>query len=257
MVVLRPDFDIEAFRTSLVSADERVLMLDYDGTLAPFTLHRDRALPYKGVRERLEVLHGQKQTRLVLISGRTAPDLVRLLDMDPCPEIWGSHGWERFRDGRYDAPMVPEQWRHALTEARDACLSIAGEDRCEFKPASVAVHWRGQENGLREDVERKLLPLWTGIASRLKLELQQFDGGMELRCPGRDKGASVRTILSESPPGAVAAYLGDDRTDEDAFAAIRGRGVAVLVRKELRDTNADLWLTPPEELLEFMDLWIN
>jgi len=254
--VLRPEFDLEAFRSSVESADERVLILDYDGTLAPFTPDRDLAAPYKGVKERLAALHRQEHTRLVLVSGRAASDLDRLLNMDPRPEIWGSHGWERLRDGKYEPPTIPDRWEQALLEARDACLKVAGESQCEFKPASVAVHWRGRENNFRKDVEQRLLPAWSGLASRLGLEIHRFDGGIELRCPGRDKGDSVRTILSESPPEAVAAYLGDDRTDEDAFAAIRGRGAAVLVRKELRDTGADLWLTPPDQLLEFMDLWI-
>jgi trehalose-6-phosphatase len=53
----------------------------------------------------------------------------------------------------------------------------------------------------------------------------------------------------------AAAYLGDDATDEDAFKAIRGRGIGVLVRPQFRATAADFWLKPPEELLEFLERW--
>jgi len=53
----------------------------------------------------------------------------------------------------------------------------------------------------------------------------------------------------------VCAYLGDDRTDEDAFLAIAPHGVGVLVRPELRETAAAWWLRLPEELLEFLDDW--
>ena len=51
------------------------------------------------------------------------------------------------------------------------------------------------------------------------------------------------------------AYLGDDRTDEDAFRALRGRGLSVLVRAEPRETAADAWIRPPEELIEFLRTW--
>jgi trehalose-6-phosphatase len=53
------------------------------------------------------------------------------------------------------------------------------------------------------------------------------------------------------------AYLGDDRTDEDAFKALAGRGLAVLVREELRPTAAAVWLRPPVELLDFLQRWMT
>jgi trehalose-6-phosphatase len=51
------------------------------------------------------------------------------------------------------------------------------------------------------------------------------------------------------------AYLGDDLTDEDAFRALKGKGLSVLVRKESRTTEADCWLKPPDELLDFLKKW--
>jgi trehalose-6-phosphatase len=65
----------------------------------------------------------------------------------------------------------------------------------------------------------------------------------------------VHAVLSETSADAAAAYLGDDITDEDAFRAIKPRGVAALVRPELRDTAADVWLQPPQELASFLQLW--
>lgn len=53
------------------------------------------------------------------------------------------------------------------------------------------------------------------------------------------------------------AYLGDDVTDEDAFHAVKPRGLAVLVRAELRETAADLWIRPPRELVAFLRSWCD
>jgi trehalose-phosphatase len=87
--------------------------------------------------------------------------------------------------------------------------------------------------------------------------LHEFDGGLELRLPGITKGDVVRTVLDESHDEAVSAYLGDDTTDEDAFEAIAGRGLSVLVRPELRPTKAELWLKPPDELFSFLRRWLD
>ena len=64
----------------------------------------------------------------------------------------------------------------------------------------------------------------------------------------------VREVLA-SAPHAAAAYLGDDHPDEDAFAAIRGRGCGVLVRPQWRRTHATLWLRPPAGLIRFLERW--
>ena len=65
----------------------------------------------------------------------------------------------------------------------------------------------------------------------------------------------MKAVLSETPEGSAVAYLGDDITDEDAFRAVKPRGLGVLVRPELRETAADIWIRPPDELLSFLRHW--
>jgi trehalose-6-phosphatase len=65
----------------------------------------------------------------------------------------------------------------------------------------------------------------------------------------------VKTVLSQTGEDSAIAYLGDDMTDEDAFRAVKPRGIAVLVRPQFRPTTADVWLRPPDELVEFMRHW--
>jgi trehalose-phosphatase len=85
----------------------------------------------------------------------------------------------------------------------------------------------------------------------------EFDGGVELRMPDLDKGDAVRTGAEEMKPDAPIAYLGDDITDERAFNALGDRGLSVLVRAEWRKTSAQLWLRPPDELLDFLTRWME
>jgi trehalose 6-phosphate phosphatase len=246
-----------SFFDRLRDAPERVLLLDYDGTLAPFTPDRMHAFPYRGIPELISRIMRAK-TRVVLISGRSARELLLLTGIQPQPEIWGSHGAERlFADGRYEVDTPNAQHRLALQRARRTLIAKGLSERIECKPGSIAVHWRGlqeaQQNALSTEVRSVCEPL----VAEDGMQLLAFDGGLELRAPGKDKGDAVQSILSEAGDHAAAAYLGDDQTDEDAFSAIKGRGLAVLVRSEPRTTMADTWLRPPDELLRFLRDWLR
>lgn len=256
MKILKPGFEPQRFFRHVSEASRRALLLDYDGTLAPFTIERDKAAPYPGVREILETLVDAESTRVILITGRWTKDLIPLLGLKRLPEIWGSHGWEQLKpDGTHEIGKLEETALKALAEA-DAWIERAGlAERVEHKPACLAVHWRGLEPREAKTIRDEVQKRWTLSAWNEELDLHEFDGGVELRIPGRNKGFAVDMVFAEMGEDTAAAYLGDDLTDEDAFAAIKGKGLGVLVRNEFRSTAADLWITPPEELLEFLSSW--
>jgi trehalose 6-phosphate phosphatase len=100
---VKADADIfSIFFQRLSDAPERLLVVDYDGTIAPFSLDRHRAVPYPTLPELLDCIMSTCRTRLVLVTGRSAKELPALLGIQPHPEIWGVHGLERlYADGRY------------------------------------------------------------------------------------------------------------------------------------------------------------
>ena len=256
MRALDPRFEWAAFFDRVRKAPARVLLLDYDGTLAPFSADRDRAYPYAGVRDALERLLAAGRTRVAVVSGRAVRDLEPLLGLDPLPEIWGSHGLEhRDADGsRQETPAAPR----AAREIEETCAWIADqgwERLLERKPFGLALHARGVPQGEFTRARDAVVLRWQAILQAAGLDSLEFDGGIEWRPSGKHKGDVVGVILSKMEPNTVVAYLGDDRTDEDAFQALSGRGLSVLVRGEFRVTAADLWIRAPEELLEFLLAW--
>ncbi len=246
-----------AFLERVAQAPARALLLDYDGTLAPFTPDRTRAFPYKEIPELIsQIMH--HRTRVVFISGRTATELLFLSGIHPHPEIWGSHGAERLHpDGSYEVDVFPDEQRSALQLASRSLQACGLTARTEIKPGGIAVHWRGLSSEERATIEKKVRSLWASPTKEYGLRIVPFDGGLELRAPGKNKGHAVTAILGEIGPDAAVAFLGDDSTDEDAFAAIKGRGLAVLVRADPRPTLADVWLRPPEELGSFLRSWLT
>jgi len=216
MKVLERHATYGPFLERLRSASSRVLLLDYDGTLAPFVVDRTLALPYPDVPPLIARIMATG-TRVVLISGRPVRELLLLSGISPQPEIWGSHGLERLRaDGRYEVSSVPAHHDYLLaaqTLLRDAGL----ENQTEVKPGGVAVHWRGLDPVKAEKLAREVPRLWKPLLDRAPVRLLEFDGGLELRVAGPGKGDAVRVILNEAGPGAAVAYGSADARTRSGF----------------------------------------
>jgi trehalose 6-phosphate phosphatase len=253
-----PMFQAESLLRAVARAPRSLLMLDYDGTLAPFRTDPDEAFPYPGISSVLHDIVQVGKTRVVIISGRDAREILPLLDIDPHPEIWGLHGLQRLKvDGSIEVSLLEPPTVAALTEADSWLVSQDLEQVAEFKPGSIAVHWRGFSNAETAVVRKQVLWGWMPIAQRSGLVLLEFDGGVEIRAPEADKGDAVQTLMSEMNADTPAAYLGDDNTDEHAFQAMNGRGLSVLVRPRWRATSAQLWLRPPDQVLDLLTRWLQ
>lgn len=260
MRVPDPGFDPDGFFAALADAPARALVLDYDGTLAPFHVDPARARPYPEVMQLVAEIMAAGRTRVVVASGRWTRDLIPLLGLPERPELWGSHGRERLLpDGTYTMAPIAPALLEQLSRADDWCEALtAFGARIERKPASVAVHWRGLPAADVGRIRDELLARWRlAGAGEGGITLHDFDGGVELRDRSLHKGLVIRTLVAELGVGGVLAYLGDDLTDEDAFREVPASGLAVLVRSEPRPTLARLRLRPPGELREFLARWLK
>lgn len=253
MQVLSSKIDLDDFFARVRELPRKILLLDYDGTLAPFQEDPQKAYPYEGVEDALNAIIATGQARIVLISGRRAEDLTRLLSLKQMPEIWGSHGFERrMPDGRIlPGQLIPKQ-SEGLKLAEEWAQKTQLPARLERKPAGLAFHWRGLDDETARTIRSQINSEWEKRALDYNLKLLPFDCGLELKPAEIDKGHAVQQIFADLHQPAAVAYLGDDLTDEDAFEALGELGLAVLVRKEVRKTSADLWLKPPAELLDFL-----
>lgn len=257
---MRPEVQAELspFLQTVAASTEAALLVDYDGTLAPFSTQRDQAFPYPGVALVLQEIVRDCRTRVVVMSGRDASEVLPFLNIHPRPEVWGVHGLQRMKtDGSMEMPRLDDRTLDALSDADRWLGHQHLRHNAEFKAGSIAVHWRGMTEKDAGDLRARVTLGWRPIAERSGLDLLEFDGGLEIRATEADKGEAVRTFLSEIGPNVPVAYLGDDNTDEAAFLALQGRGVSILVRPTWRETAAKYWLQPPDELLDFLGLWLK
>jgi trehalose 6-phosphate phosphatase len=263
-----PGVDWVTFGPRLQAAAQRILFLDYDGTLAPF--HNDLALrvPFPGVRDALTRLMMAGHTRVIIVTGRTIDTVLPLLGLSPAPETWGVHGWERREaDGtraEFDpGPVVREGLRLALEPASDPMWAL-WQRQWERKPTGLAFHFSGTPETLKVRFRQTVEPVWRELGATYGIGVHRFDDGLELRLPGRTKGTVVATVLEEAKRNSggrpvTAAFLGDNFTDENAFTELANRHdpglLGILVRPEWRTTAAQAWIRPPEELLDLLKRW--
>lgn len=251
------------FFRDVTAAKRRVLILDYDGTIAPFCRDRRRAFPYPGVPELLRRIATACQTRLIVVTGRAADEVVPLLGPTPLPEIWGTYGLERMYEDnthwcrRYEEREVSDSALDALAEAEVRLESEGFREYIEVKLIGVAVHWRGLEPSEILNVRTKAYRILEPLTRESDLVMAEFEEGVEIRLRSANKGNALRTLLCDLNSDVPIAYLGDDATDEDAFRVLNGRGLTVLVRPKRKFTSAQIWLRPPGELIGFLKDWMR
>lgn len=257
MKVLNPRFDLKKFYEELKTDTLRILGLDYDGTLAPFKVDPTQAVPYQGIREVLNKVIKNPLNRVAIISGRGINDLLMLVDLAQRPEIWGSHGLERLKaGGHYEQALVPAEALEGMTKIEAWLTSLESGTRLEKKPGCIALHWRGLDRVKMRDYRGKVMYKFQQVAAESGMMVHEFDGGIELRIAGKNKGDAIRTLISESDGKTIPVFLGDDLTDENGFQTVKGQGVGILVRTKFRKTSADIWIKPPGELIKFLSNFI-
>jgi trehalose-phosphatase len=159
-------------------------------------------------------------------------------------------------NGDYEQFPIGTGQLQTLASVKAKLQTINVESWLESKPGSVAVHWRSlPANAATQDSEAIRQAFHDEVAQD-RVSILSFDGGLEIRVSPYTNATAVRQTLDSGSPSSVAAYLGDDEADEDAFWALRDQDLGVLVRPRRRKTAAHLWIKPPEEVLKFLDAWI-
>ena len=234
----------------------RFLGLDYDGTLAPFAIEPMQAKPLSGIADLLRDLTASGQTEVAILTGRPAHEVVTLLGNPPLTVI-GSHGyewWPADGDKRILQPITPEQ-QHGLAVIRDTLQRSGHVHKLEVKLASLAVHTRGMDPVVAVSMEQEMVAEWGTWAVQQGLEWRWFNGGVEVRCRGWNKGDALASLLTRQPNDVLAVYIGDDDTDEDAFAVLRERGFGIKVGHNGKPTAARAHLADCLAVADFLRTW--
>jgi trehalose-phosphatase len=243
-----------ALAARLQPLERRLVVLDFDGVLAPMADRPDDVRPAPGALEALDAL--LEHCPVAVISGRPLADLrPRLAGRSVI--LAGAHGAEiEHVDGRVEHLVEAATLAGTLDQAAESMERLL-EDApgwfVERKPTAIAVHHRLAAD---DDVDERL-PRVQATLEHLRdqppgFEVLQGKAVIELRPGGVDKGAALARIL-QAGEGHAPIVLGDDVTDEDAFAAaLDHEGFCILVAEEPRPTAAHARLADPAAVVRFL-----
>jgi trehalose 6-phosphate phosphatase len=204
------------------------LFLDFDGTLVAIQPHPDAVHMNAEARRTLAVLARSPRFRVWVISARRRADVSRRMGV-PGIRYLGLYGWERAPIHARPAGPVTHV-KTFLTGSLPAHPNIWIED----KQHTIAVHYRGAPETVRgtalERVQRAVAPWRPGLRIAPGKAVWEI-----LPTKFGNKGAAVRRELAALPAHALPVYLGDDLSDEDAFAALpHGVSIRVGTRRNTR-----------------------
>jgi trehalose 6-phosphate synthase/phosphatase len=211
------------------AARQLVLLLDYDGTLIPFARSPDVARPDVEALALLRGLAGRTGTEVHVVSGRSRYTLERWLGELPI-HLHAEHGlWSRAPGQAGQAlELPPLTWRdRVLAILRDYAERTPGS-LVEEKPVGLAWHYRAADPEYGAVQANELQLHLKEMLSNTPVEIMPGEKVIEIRAHGINKGRIVPGIQGRLP-GALIVAIGDDRTDEDLFAALPPEAVAVHV----------------------------
>jgi trehalose 6-phosphate phosphatase len=232
------------------------LFLDFDGTLAPIVEDPSDAQLFEGVRDALLRIARRNSIVTTVISGRAVEDVYLRIRLGGVIYA-GNHGHEIFgRDLRFiepDSDARRDPLRRLTEEVGSKLRHVAGV-LVEDKGLTISIHFRHVAENDRPAIEEALRPCVAeaGALFRLNTGRKAFD---ILPRTGWHKGAAVHWILDHLHESALLPiYLGDDQSDEDAFAVLED-AVTVLVGSSPL-TCARYRVSGPAEVYRFL-LWLE
>lgn len=202
----------------LAGADVVLIASDYDGTLAELVDDPTRAWPWAPSIQILHDLAALPGVHVAVVSGRALDELRLLSGLGDDAVLIGSHGAELV-DGvveGFDADAA--ETLATVTSMLEAIAAKVPGARVELKPAGVAFHTRAVEPAIAADVTASVL---TGVGAMAGVRVRPGKDVVELGVTRGDKGQAIASLRDRLGAAAVL-FLGDDVTDEDAFAVLDG-----------------------------------
>ena len=219
----------EAIAEEFGKANNRMMFLDYDGTLTGFQPLPQMAKPDRLLLNLLKKLVENPKNRVVIISGRDRETLEAWLGHMPL-DIIAEHGvWLKERGGEWNPiTKLKSYWKDEFRPVIDAYVNRTPGSFIEEKDHSLVWHFRKVETGLGELRSRELTSHLKYLSTGKNLQVLEGDMVVEVKNADVNKGRAAQKWISTFE-NDFALAIGDDWTDEDTFKAMPENAITVKV----------------------------
>ncbi|HXE81371.1 MAG TPA: bifunctional alpha,alpha-trehalose-phosphate synthase (UDP-forming)/trehalose-phosphatase [Vicinamibacterales bacterium] len=221
--------EIDELVSRIRAASCITLLLDYDGTLVPIVGGPALAVPDEALLRLLAQLGATPRFSVHLVSGRLKETMESWFGSLPIG-LWAEHGlWHRLPNQPWTMTLdVDQSWIERVRPVLEEFTRSTSGSLIEPKTASFAWHYRMVDPDVGEQRAAELREALREAVGDAPVEILNGSKVIEIRPQGVTKGLVVQRLLSGSSRCAVVA-MGDDRTDEDMFAALPPHGISVHV----------------------------
>lgn len=215
----RPD-RIDALARELATEPSLLLLLDYDGTLVPLVRRPELASPDQPLLGLIRSLAVLPNTSVHVVSGRKREDIERFFGSLPIG-LHAEHGlWSRLPNEQWRSNLqIDDAWKADIRPILEEYTARTPGAHIEEKTAGLVWHYRAADPQLGTLQAKELRPHLIELLAQQPVTVIPGSKVIEVRLAGVDKGLAVRAAMELSPKARVLAF-GDDRTDEDMFAAL-------------------------------------
>lgn len=241
--------------------DKRVsIFLDFDGTLSPIASTPQQAFLSSKTKELLKALSKNPRFNTAIISGRALKDIKEKVGLKNIIYV-GNHGAQIEGPKIKFSSMISQRSRIILERIKSGLAKKLSSIRgviLEDKGFSLSLHYRMVD---KKDVAQVKTILHEAVIIYLvtnKIKLKTGKMVFEISFPSKwDKGKVVMWLLARQRFAAgkeslVPIYLGDDKTDEDAFKALKNKGLTIFIGRP-KPSHAQFYLKNTREVVLFLD----
>jgi len=211
---------IEELVAKYSSSENRLIFLDYDGTLVPFTDLPEKAKPDAELLKIVRELADYSVTELVIISGRDKHTLQKWFD-EINVNLVAEHGaMLRNKSNKWEmiAPL-PQEWKKEILPIMEFYVDRTPGSFIEEKEFSIVWHYRKTSSKVGEVRARELVETINYLIANMNLQLLEGNKVVEVKNSEISKGRAALHWIGKNKADFILA-IGDDWTDEDIFSVL-------------------------------------
>ncbi|MCW3465699.1 bifunctional alpha,alpha-trehalose-phosphate synthase (UDP-forming)/trehalose-phosphatase [Chitinophaga nivalis] len=210
-------------------AKQRIIFLDYDGTLVGFQSNIDAASPDPDLYQLLRELAAVPGNHIVMISGRKHETLGEWFGHLPLDLIAEHGAWQKTKDGEwFELPGLTDTWKQEIQPMMEQATDRTPGSFIEEKTYSLVWHYRKVESGLGELRANELMNTLRYYTMEKGLQVLPGDKVIEVKNIEINKGKAALSWLNHKQYDFIMA-MGDDVTDEDIFKALPPKAFSIKV----------------------------